>query len=147
MPGPAYKHLFESPVAQVLVQDLALRIARLGLQLLDLGIDVAIAQQNVGPAIVVVVDEAATPAEILRMYAQSRLERCVLKVPLAEIVIQRRRVAREVSLHNVEIAVEIVIGGRDAHAGLRLAVGAEARTRPPCQRPRSGRRACSGTAR
>ena len=61
----------------------------------------------------------------LRVQAQSGLEGGVFEVPVALIVIERRRVAGEIGLDDVEIAVEIVIGGRDAHAGLRLAVGAE----------------------
>src|ERR1700683_2799199 len=40
-------------------------------------------------------------------------------------MIKRRRVAGEVGFHDVEIAVEIVVRGRNAHAGLRLAIGAE----------------------
>ena len=47
------------------------------------------------------------------------------KLPVAEIVVERRRVAGEVGLDDIEIAVEIVVGGGDAHAGLRLAIGAE----------------------
>src|SRR5439155_1375109 len=49
-------------------------------------------------------------------------------VEVAEIVVKRRRVAGEIRFDQVEIAVEIVIGDRDAHAGLRLAVGAESAT-------------------
>ena len=44
-----------------------------------------------------------------------------LRAPM--IVIERRRVAGEICFHDVEIAVEIVIGGGNAHARLRLAIG------------------------
>ena len=43
-------------------------------------------------------------------------------------MIERGRVAREICLHEIEVAVEIVVGGGDSHAGLRLAVGAQGAT-------------------
>jgi len=43
-------------------------------------------------------------------------------------VIERRRVASEICFDDVEVAVHVVIGGGDAHASLRFAVGAESAT-------------------
>ena len=64
--------LFEPSVAQVAVEVLVLGIWGFDVQLFDLGIDVAVAEQNVGPAVVVHVEEAAAPAEILRVTCQVR---------------------------------------------------------------------------
>ncbi len=129
MPGSGIlRDILEASVAQVLVEDLALRVSGFGLQLLDFGIDVAVAHQNVGPAVVVEVEESAAPAEILGVQAQSGLKGGVLEVRATLVVIQGWSVAREIGFHDVEIAVEIVVGGRDAHAGLRLAVGTEGAT-------------------
>src|SRR5205807_7640996 len=86
---------------------------------------VAVAEENVGPTVVVHVKKTATPAEVLRVLAEAALVSGVLKIRAAEIVVERRRVAGEIRFDQIEIAVEIVIGGGDAHAGLRLAVGAE----------------------
>src|SRR5207245_5065618 len=121
-------NIVEAGVAQIFVQELTLWITRVGLKLLDFGIDVAVADEDVRPAIVVHVEETAAPAEILRVLAETALIGGVLEIRAAEIVVKRRRVAGEIRFDQVEIAVEIVIGGRDAHAGLRLAVGAESAT-------------------
>src|SRR5260221_1971177 len=55
-----YTTLFRS-----LVEELALRVARFRLELLDFGIHVAVADENVGPAVVVHVKKTAAPAKIL----------------------------------------------------------------------------------
>src|SRR5439155_1759819 len=121
-------NIFEAPVAQIFVEQLALRITRFSLELLDFGINVTVANEDVGPAVIVHVKKTAAPAEILRVLAETALIGGVLEIRAAEIVVKRRRVAGEIRFDQVEIAVEIVIGGRDAHAGLRLAVGAESAT-------------------
>src|SRR2546425_10566760 len=115
----------EAAVAEIFVEQLLLRVAGFGLELLDLGIDVTVADENVGPAVVVHVEKAAAPAEILRVRAESGGESGVLEIGAAEIAIERGRVAGEIGFDDVEIAVEIVIDSGDAHAGLGLAVGRE----------------------
>src|SRR3989441_4273970 len=115
----------ETAVAEIFVEQLLLRVAGFGFELLDFGIDVAVANENVGPAVVVHVEKAAAPAEILRVSAESSGESGVLEIGATEIAIERGRVAGEIRLDDVEIAVEVVIGGGDAHAGLGLAVGRE----------------------
>jgi len=117
--------IIEASIAQILVKQLALRIAGFGLELLDFGIDVAIADEDVGPAVVVEIKKAATPAEILRVLAEAPLEGGVLKIRPAEIVVERGRVASEIGLDEIEVAVKIVIGRGDAHAGLGLAISAQ----------------------
>src|SRR5438309_1314801 len=59
-------NIFEAPVAQIFVEQLALRITRSSLELLDLGINVTVANEDVGPAVIVHVKKTAAPAEILR---------------------------------------------------------------------------------
>ena len=84
-----------------------------------------VANEDVGPAVIVHVKKTAAPAEILRVLAETALIGGVLEIRAAQIVVERRRVASEIRFDEIEIAVEIVIGGGDAHAGLWLAVGAE----------------------
>ena len=112
-------------IVQVAVEQFALGIASLGFQLFDFGIDVAVADQDVGPAIVIEVEKAATPAQKLRVCAQSRGKGGVLKGAATEVVVERGRIAGEVCLDQVEIAIEIIVGGGDAHAGLWLAIWTE----------------------
>src|SRR5215471_16205361 len=85
----------------------------------------AVADQDVGPAVVVHVEKPASPPEILGMESQTGGESCVLEVGSALIVIERRRISCEICFYDVEVAIEIVVGCRDAHAGLRLAVGTQ----------------------
>src|SRR5229473_3114309 len=118
-------NIIEAPVAQILVKQLALRVAGFGLELLDFRIDVAVANENVGPAVVVHVEKPAAPAEILGMLPEAALVSGVLEIGAAEIVVKRGCVAGKICFDEIEIAVEIIIGGGDAHARLGLAVGAE----------------------
>jgi len=89
---------------------------------------VAVADENVGPAVVVHIKKTAAPAEILRVLAQTALESRVLEIRPAKVVIQGGRVAGEIGFDEIEIAVKIVIGSGNAHAGLGLTVGAERTT-------------------
>src|SRR5213593_2088905 len=61
----------EAAVAEIFVEQLLLRVAGFGLELLDFGIDMAVADENVRPAVVVHIEEAAAPAEILRVRAEA----------------------------------------------------------------------------
>src|SRR5207247_804776 len=111
-------NIFEAPVAQIFVEQLALRITRFSLELLDFGINVTVANEDVGPAVIVHVKKTAAPAEILRVLAETALIGGVLEIRAAEIVVKRWRVAGELRFDEVEIAVEIVVGGRADRAGL-----------------------------
>src|SRR3989442_10075704 len=122
------RNVAKTAVAQILVKELALRVARFRLELLDFGIDVPVTDEDVGPAVVVHVEKTATPAEILSVPAEASLESGVLETGAAEVAVEGRRVAGKICFDEIEIAVEIVIGGGDAHAGLWLAVGAESAT-------------------
>src|SRR5258708_13078293 len=85
----------------------------------------AVADQNVRPAIVIEVKETATPPQKLRVRAQPRCKGGVLKGAGPEVVVKRGCVAGEVRLDQVEIAIEIVVGGGHAHASLGLAIRTE----------------------
>src|SRR2546428_9153078 len=92
----------------------------------------AVADQNVQPAVVVHVEETAPPAEVLRMCARARRESCVFKRCAAKVVIERRSVSSKVGFDNVEITVKVVIACRNAHASLRLAIRAQSAARFNC---------------
>src|ERR1700727_1126658 len=106
---------------QIVVKQLALGIARFRLELLDFRIDVAVTNENVGPAVIVEIEEAATPAQILRVRAQPCSKGVVFETSSSQIVIERWSVAGEVGLDQVEVAVKIKVSGGDAHARRRLA--------------------------
>src|ERR1700738_3762894 len=81
-----------------------------------------VANQNVGPALIIHIEKTAAPAKILRMLSQPALVSCVLERTAAQISVKRRRVARKIGLHQIKIAVEIVIGRGNAHTRLPLAI-------------------------
>src|ERR1700716_1360489 len=115
-------------VPQILVQQLLLRVARFRSKLLYFRIDMPIANQNVRPPIIIHIEESATPAQKLRVTPEPSGERRILERSAADVVVERRRIPSEIRFDDIEVSVKIVIGGRDAHSGLRLAIGAERAT-------------------
>src|SRR3954468_6725211 len=89
----------------------------------------AVANQNVWPSIIVHIEKAAAPAKKLRVTPKTSGEGGVLKRCAAHVVVERRRIAGEIGFNDVKVAVQIVVCRADAHAGLRLAVGAERASR------------------
>ena len=83
----------------------------------------SVTQQNVGPAVVVEIEEARAPAQKSRYFSQTGLKRLILKEPISGVVIQAGRIAGKVGLEHIEPAVAIVIGHCDSHARLGLSVG------------------------
>jgi hypothetical protein len=114
------RNIGETAVVHIVVEQLALRVARFGAQLLHLRIDMAVADEDVGPAIIVEIEKTNASAEKLRVAAESSGEGGA-----AEIVVERRRVASEICFYEIEVAVEIAIAGGNAHASLGLAIRAE----------------------
>src|SRR2546430_17095855 len=78
--------------------------------------------QNVGPAIIVEINEAATPGNVLIGDTDARRERDVAEGAFAVVVIEIACVVGEVGLENVKPSVAVIIGDRDTHSGLFVAV-------------------------
>ena len=84
-----------------------------------------VADQDVGPAVIVHIEKAYPPAQKLRVRAQACGERGVLEICSALIVVERGRIAGEVRLDQIQIAIHVIICSRDTHAGLRFTIGAQ----------------------
>src|SRR5260370_41734161 len=97
------------------VEQFPLRVRRFRFELLDFGIHVAVANQDVGPAVVVEVEKAAAPAKILRVLAEAALKPGVLEICAADLAVEARSIPGKLRHDEIETAVEIVIGGKDAH--------------------------------
>src|SRR6185312_8202092 len=121
----ALGNIFETPVAHVAIENLALRVSRLGFQLLDLRINVPVTQQDVGPAVVIHIEETAAPAQVLGVQAESRGKSCVFEIRIPTVTVKRRSIAGEIGFDDVEVSVEVVVGGRNAHPGLWFSVRAQ----------------------
>src|SRR5579872_1029912 len=63
------RDIFEMPVALIAIQQLSLGVAGFGAQLFDLGINMAIANQDVRPAVIIEVEKTTAPSKILRVHA------------------------------------------------------------------------------
>ena len=87
------------------------------------GIDVAVGDHDVEPAVVVHVEEADAPAEIAGVDADAGEVGAVVEVEAAEVLVEGFGVSGEVGLDDVEEAVAIEVSDGDAHAGLGLAIG------------------------
>src|SRR5215469_14578630 len=83
-----------------------------------------VGHEDVRPAVVVEIHESDSPAEEPRIPPETRLIGHIFESKVALVAIERRGIAREVGLHDVKLAVAIVIGCRDSHAGLWFSVGA-----------------------
>src|SRR5437762_12366558 len=78
--------------------------------------------QNVGPAIIVEINEAATPGNVLIVDTDARREGDVAEGAVAVVVIEVAGIVRKVGLENVKPSVAVIIGDRDSHSGLFVAV-------------------------
>src|ERR1700737_206639 len=88
----------------------------------------AVAYQNVEPAIVVHIEEPAAPSQVSGVQPETGAIGRILKGAFAIVEIQRVGVAREVGLHDAECSGVQVVSGGNSHAGLRLSIGAEGST-------------------
>src|SRR5215467_8383095 len=73
------RYVAKGAVAQVAVKNLALAIAGFGSGITDLRIDVAVAEKNIGPAVIVEVEKSGAPAQEAGIAAETGLERHVVK--------------------------------------------------------------------
>ncbi len=115
----------EHAVARVAVHDLPLFVRGFRRNMADLRIHVSVGEEDVEPAVVVEVGEAGAPPQPPRVHAEPGVERPVLAEAVAAVRVERRGVAGEVRLDDVERAVAVEVADADAHARLRLAVLAE----------------------
>ena len=68
-------HILEGPVAQVVVEHVPLAVGRLGMALIfEFRINMAIGDEQVRAPIVIEIEEAATPAQLLEVRAQFGIE-------------------------------------------------------------------------
>ena len=89
-------------------------------------VHVAVGNEQVVVAVVVVIEKTRPPPQGAdARAAKGRTEARVGEKSPAIIVVERVVVVREIGDEEIEIAVAIVVTGRDAHAGLLAAILAE----------------------
>src|SRR5258708_30584925 len=96
------------------------------LHALDGVFDVAIGDENIGPAVVVVIEEETAKTERDQGgAAHFGLRRFVDEQAVALVVIERDHLVGEVADDDAEAAAAVVVGGVDAHAGASDSIFAE----------------------
>ena len=109
-------------IAEILVDQARIFEGLAEVVLIDLRIDVAVDLNDIGPAVVVVVDEAAAPRHIVVVDPDSGVEGEIAEGAVAVVVVEVAGVIGEVSLEDIEPAVAVVVGHADAHAGLLVPI-------------------------
>ena len=107
-PGPGFvNQLFESAITQIPKHQAwsAKRVCRNFL--FDFGIDAACGHEEIGQSVIVQINHASAPSNVARLNPQSRVNRHVVEVSFAVIVIENVGIVGKVCFENVEIAVKI----------------------------------------
>src|SRR5262249_14106549 len=121
------RNIQERSVADVPEELLLLSITAIRFQSVDGGIDVAINDQDVFPAVVIEIDEADAPTEKSCVDTQSRAVAHISEKALPVVLVKRRYVIGKVGLDDVKKSVVIEVGCGGAHASLLLSILIESR--------------------
>src|SRR5580692_8892761 len=77
---------------------------------------------QIGPAVVVVIDESAPPGYVAAIDAHPRGKRHIDKSPVAVVVVEIAGIVGKVRFEDVKPSVTVIIGDSHAHAGLLVSV-------------------------
>src|SRR5258706_5125657 len=125
-----FGHIFHLLSVQIAVENGALVVGGARNHTFDLRVNVSIDHENVGPAVIVIIEKADAPSHVLRVFLKPSGADVVLKRSVAIIVIEISRIFDEVGFHKIEIAVAVKVAGGRSHASLFasiLAIGDAAR--------------------
>ena len=112
-PGPESLQIsLNFAVAEVVVEEARFAIEGAKIGGVDLGVDVAVDDEEIGPAVVVDVGEHGAPAERVGVDAEAGCEGYVGEGAIAVVVVEGGGVVGEVGLEDVERAVAVVVGWR-----------------------------------
>src|SRR5207302_5087889 len=112
------RHFLKLTSAKVVKQMRRLGIADPLLHALDGVFDVAIGDENIGPAVVVIIEEETAEAERnQRGAAYFRLRSFIDEQAVTFVVIERDHLIREVGNDDAGPAAAVIVGGVDPHAG------------------------------
>src|SRR5258708_36781912 len=124
------RHFLKLTSAKVAKQMRRLGIADTLLHALDGVFDVAIGDENIGPAVVVVIEEEAAEAERNQCGAADfRLRSFIDEQAVTFVVIERDHLIREVGNDDAGPAAAGVVGGVDSHAGAGNSIFTESYSR------------------
>ena len=92
---------------------------------IDFRIDVAIHQQQIGPAVIIEIQKHRPPAEILGVEPETGCGGCVGERAATVIFVKRGCVIRKICFEDVEMAISVVVADGRSHASLLPAIFVE----------------------
>ena len=115
-------NIIKRPISVVVIQNAWLWIRAPQVLLVHFRVDVPIHNQQIGPAIVVEIQKASPPSQILSVQAQPRRERHVVKCPIPVVPVKRGGVIRKVGLEYIEPSIPIEVCHANAHSRLLASI-------------------------
>ncbi len=115
--------------AQIAQQLRGLPVGYQGVVLLDVVVHVSVGDEEIEPAVVVIIEETGSEPEVVQAHLPEPGGEGNLGVVRPVVTVQGVVLQLVVGDEEIEVAVVVVIPGVDAHARLRLAVGAQRRSR------------------
>src|SRR5258708_456298 len=115
-------NIVERSVAVVAVENHRIPVSHGGIQPIHLGENMTGHEKQVFPAVIIEIEKAAAPPDVARVARQSSRRGDIVKLAVAAIMVESLALIGKIRAENVEPAVAVIVGGRDAHAGHRLAV-------------------------
>ena len=82
----------------------------------------AVGEKDIFPAVVVEVEKYGAESQILPVGTEAGGEARVVKSAVAVVLVQGGELVREVSSHNVEPTISVIVSHPDTHAGHRCTV-------------------------
>src|SRR5215510_5352947 len=101
-------------VQKILLMELRFRMALA----FKFRVNMPIGNKDVRPAVVIIIEEAAAPAQIFQIETQFGVESSEGEAAVVLVAIEIRHIIFKVRLENVEPAIAIVVGRGNAHSGL-----------------------------
>src|SRR5216683_2966269 len=125
-PGPRRRgNIREGSVAIVVIQNPGLLEIAAEMLAIHFRVDVAVGEEQIGPAVVVEIEKRDAPAEVLRVEPESRGKGFVVEGAVAIVAVERGGIVGEIGFEQIEFAVAVVVGNGRAHAGLLAPVVVE----------------------
>src|SRR6266567_2098065 len=125
-PGPRGRgNIREGSVGIVVIQNPGLLEIAAEMLAIHFRVDVAVDEEQIGPAVVVEIEKRDAPAEVLRVEPESRGEGFVVERAVAIVAVERGGIVGEIGFEQVEFAVAVIVGNGRAHAGLLAPVVVE----------------------
>src|SRR5580692_8595865 len=88
----------------------------------DFWVDMPVDLQNVGPAIVIIIDKSAAPGDVLVIDSDAGGEGYVVESAVSVVAVEVAGIVGEIRLEDIEPAIAVVVGNGHAHPCLLVAV-------------------------